>query len=95
MHEEVGVGIAKLVDEVAVQADVTKKAARAAIDALTAFILVETRAGNKVHVPGFGLFYRYDRGPKVGRNPRTGERMTIAPRSMVKFKPARHTFFAS
>lgn len=38
--------------------------------------------------PGFGTFTLKKRSGRVGRNPRTGEALTIAPSKTVGFKPA-------
>ncbi len=37
----------------------------------------------------FGTFTVREKSPRVGRNPRTGETMEIAPRCMVSFKPSK------
>ena len=42
--------------------------------------------GNKVSVAGFGVFKISERAAREGRNPRTGETVTIAARNAVTFK---------
>ena len=37
----------------------------------------------------FGTFTVKQKAPRMGRNPRTGDSMEIAPRSMVSFKPSK------
>ncbi len=37
----------------------------------------------------FGSFHVIKKRERVGRNPRTGETMAIAPRSMISFKPSK------
>lgn len=37
----------------------------------------------------FGTFNVRQKSPRIGRNPRTGETMEIAKRSMVTFKPSK------
>jgi integration host factor subunit alpha len=37
----------------------------------------------------FGTFTVKQKSPRMGRNPRTGDSMEIAPRSMVSFKPSK------
>lgn len=37
----------------------------------------------------FGTFTVKQKAPRMGRNPRTGDAMEIAPRSMVSFKPSK------
>ena len=42
-----------------------------------------------VKIVQFGTFTVRDKSQRVGRNPRTGETMDIAPRSMISFKPSK------
>ena len=52
--------------------------------------IVEALArGDRVELRGFGAFTVKHRAPRVGRNPRTGERVPIPPRRVVTFKPGR------
>ncbi len=46
-------------------------------------------AGDKVSVPGFGTFQVSERPAREGRNPATGEPITIAASRTVRFKPAK------
>jgi integration host factor subunit alpha len=43
----------------------------------------------QVKLVQFGSFHVRKKAPRVGRNPRTGETMEIAKRSMVTFKPSK------
>ena len=45
--------------------------------------------GEDVAVAGFGRFARIERPAREGRNPRTGERITIGPSAGVSFKAAK------
>lgn len=65
-------------------ADVT-----AAIDGLKSVLAEALKAGDKVAVPGFLTVERVERGERSGRNPSTGEAMTIAARSAVKITPGK------
>lgn len=44
-------------------------------------------SGKCVKLFGFGNFMLRDKNARPGRNPRTGEAMTIAPRRVVVFRP--------
>ena len=46
-------------------------------------------AGEEVKISGFGSFVPRDRGPRMGRNPKTGEEAPIAARRVVSFRPSR------
>ena len=51
--------------------------------------LKETLAqGEKIKVSGFGNFVVRDKKERVGRNPQTGEEITISARRVLTFKPS-------
>ncbi|MCP4896790.1 MAG: HU family DNA-binding protein [bacterium] len=52
-------------------------------------IAVALDAGQKVTIPGFGTFSTRRRGARVGRNPRTGEAITIPAKKYAVFKPGK------
>ncbi len=45
--------------------------------------------GERINLVGFGSFSVIDRAPRVGRNPKTGEQLTIPSRRRIKFCPGR------
>ena len=47
------------------------------------------RSGNKVELRGFGSFRVRQRPARVGRNPKTGARVEVAPKKIPYFKPSR------
>jgi integration host factor subunit alpha len=50
--------------------------------------LAETlERGEKIKISGFGNFVLKEKAARRGRNPQTGEKMEIAARRVVKFKP--------
>ncbi len=44
--------------------------------------------GTTVKIANFGSFYVRHKGPRMGRNPKTGEEAPISARRVVVFKPA-------
>ena len=44
--------------------------------------------GENVKISGFGTFVLRDKGERVGRNPKTGVEVPIAPRRVMVFKPS-------
>lgn len=73
----------ELRDALANATDLTKKDAGNAIGALfgtdrDGIIANELRQGRKVQITGFGTFEARDRKARKGRNPQTGEEITIA-----------------
>ena len=47
------------------------------------------KKGDKVSIAGFGVFEIADRPEREGRNPQTGQSITIAASKAVKFKPSK------
>jgi len=77
----------ELVSAVAKQADLSNQQAQAAVTAALEAITAAVAAGDKVTLPGFGTFERRERSARTGRNPQTGEEMTIAASKAPAFKP--------
>ena len=42
--------------------------------------------GEKIKIPGFGVFKVREKAARLGRNPKTGDRMQISARQVVTFK---------
>ena len=63
-----------------------KKEATAAVDAVFDAITKSLGRGEEVAVAGFGTFRVTKRAARMGVNPRTGERIQIAAKTMPKFK---------
>ncbi|MCG9890449.1 MAG: HU family DNA-binding protein [Thermosynechococcaceae cyanobacterium MS004] len=76
---------AELVDAIADKTGVTKKEADAVLSAVIETIVESVAAGNKVALVGFGSFEKRHRQAREGRNPKTGEAMTIAATSVPAF----------
>ena len=68
----------QLIEAVAAKAEIKKKDAEAAVNAVTAAIAEALKAGEKVQLVGFGTFEVRERAAREGRNPKTGEKITIA-----------------
>ncbi|MFR4121177.1 MAG: HU family DNA-binding protein [Clostridium sp.] len=78
----------ELIAAVAEKAEISKKDAEKAVKAFTDAVAEELAKGGKVQLVGFGNFEVSERH-KRGRNPRTGETMTIAASKTPKFKPGK------
>ena len=68
----------QLIEAVAAKADLKKKDAEAAVNAVIAAIEESLKEGDKVQLVGFGTFEVKERGARAGRNPKTGEAIEIA-----------------
>ncbi len=76
----------ELIAAVAEQAELSKKDAEKALKAFTDVIAAELVKGEKVQLVGFGTFEVSERAAREGRNPLTGEKITIAASKNPKFK---------
>jgi DNA-binding protein HU-beta len=75
-----------LINAIAAEAGLTKADAAKALNATTAAIANAVKAGDKVTLVGFGTFAPTERPARTGKNPRTGEALTIPAKKVVKFK---------
>lgn len=76
----------ELIAAVAERAELSKKDAEKAVKAFTDAVAEELVKGEKVQIVGFGTFEVAERPAREGRNPKTGEVMTIAASKTPKFK---------
>ena len=76
----------ELVAAMAEKAGLSKKDAEAALKAFTDTVEEELKKGEKIALVGFGTFEVSERAAREGRNPQTGETMTIAASKAPKFK---------
>ena len=75
-----------LINAIAAEAGLTTADAAKALIATTAAIANAVKAGDKVTLVGFGTFAPAERPARTGKNPRTGEALTIPAKKVVKFK---------
>ena len=71
---------------VAGEVGIAKQAAEAAVGTVFVAMAEALARGEDVSIAGFGRFARKDRPAREGRNPSTGERITIGPSASVSFK---------
>ena len=78
-----------LIEALAAEADLSKADAGRAIDALfgtSGVIAKALKSGGKVQITGFGTFQAKQRAARTGRNPKTGESISIAASVAPGFK---------
>jgi DNA-binding protein HU-beta len=80
---------ADLVSKIAGDGGITKAQAEKAVDGFVAAVTDALATGDKVTLVGFGTFSVGARTEREGRNPRTGEKITIPASKVVKFKPGK------
>ena len=76
----------ELVAAIAENAEISKKDAEKALKAFADVVASELKKGEKVLLVGFGTFEVSERAAREGRNPQTGETMTLAACKAPKFK---------
>ena len=76
----------ELVAAMAEQTQLSRKDAEAALKAFIDVVSEELKKGEKVQLVGFGTFEVSERAAREGRNPATGEAMTIKASKSPKFK---------
>lgn len=76
----------ELVAEVATKAEISKKDATAAVEAVLDAVTAALVNGDKVQLVGFGTFEVKDRAERQGLNPRTKEAITIPASKVPAFK---------
>ncbi len=83
----------ELIDKLAEVTNLSKADAGRAVDALfdvdKGIIVGALKAGAKVQITGFGTFETRRRGPRMGRNPRTGDRIQIPASVSPAFRPGK------
>jgi len=77
---------AELIDHVAANADLSKAAAGAAVEAVLSGVTGALSNGGSVSLVGFGTFSVAARAARTARNPRTGEAIQVAASKAPKFK---------
>ena len=67
----------------------SKKEATEMIDALVNLAYAETKKSGEFTVPGLGKLQKKNRAARMGRNPATGEQISIPAKTVVKFRLAK------
>ena len=79
----------QLIEKVAAKSELGKAEVEVAVDSVLALIAEALRANERVDLRGFGSFVVKDRKERQGRNPRTGETITIAAKRGASFRPGK------
>jgi len=66
----------------------SKKEAAEIVEAVFEVIKETLENGEKIKISGFGNFIVREKNARVGRNPQTGEEITISARRVLTFKPS-------
>jgi integration host factor subunit alpha len=66
----------------------SKKEAAEIVEVVFDTIKETLEAGEKIKISGFGNFVVRDKNSRIGRNPQTGQEITISARRVLTFKPS-------
>jgi integration host factor subunit beta len=80
---------AELVEDVARAAELTKKDAERLVEIVFESIIETLTQGEKIELRGFGSFRVRERGARRGRNPKTGDPVSIPAKRVPYFKPGK------
>jgi DNA-binding protein HU-beta len=80
---------AELITQVASDTGLTKADAQKAVTSLINSVVKALRKDGRLPLYGLGVFEVVKRPKRKGRNPRTGEPLTIKAHKAIKFKPAK------
>jgi DNA-binding protein HU-beta len=79
----------ELINAIAEQGNLSKADAGRSLDALIKTIETTLKAGESITLVGFGTFDVKARAERTGRNPQTGQEITIAATNVPSFKPGK------
>lgn len=80
---------ADLIEEVSRLAELTRKDSEIIVETIFDSVVRSLRAGDKIEIRGFGSFRTRQRKSRVGRNPKTGDRVEVPAKKIPFFKPSK------
>ena len=89
LHRACAMTKADLIEEVSRLAELTRKDSEVIVETIFDSIVNSLRAGDKIEIRGFGSFRTRQRKPRVGRNPKTGDRVDVPAKKIPFFKPSK------
>ena len=79
----------ELIQAIADEAELSKHDAAEFVNAFISVVTQELKDGNDVTLVGFGVFHVSERAERQGRNPKTGETLTIPAVKKPRFRPGK------
>ena len=80
---------ADLVEEVVRVTELPRKESEAVVETIFERIIGALKGGDRIEIRGFGSFRTRQRKPRVGRNPKTGDRVEVPAKKIPFFKPSK------
>jgi len=80
---------ADLVEKVTGLGDLTRRDGEVIVETIFGSVIGALQGGDKIEIRGFGSFRIRQRNPRIGRNPKTGERVEVPAKRVPYFKPSK------
>src|SRR3954447_5081150 len=80
---------ADLVEKVTRLGDLTRRDGEIIVETIFDSVIRALQGGDKIEIRGFGSFRIRQRNPRIGRNPKTGERVEVPAKRVPYFKPSK------
>jgi integration host factor subunit beta len=80
---------AELVNRVSKRTELNKRDAEVMVQTVLDSIIESLQGGDKVELRGFGSFRLRERASRIGRNPKTGEKVNVPSKRVPYFKPGK------
>jgi integration host factor subunit beta len=80
---------ANLVEEVLRLGYLTRRDGEVIVDTIFESVIGALKSGDKIEIRGFGSFRIRQRKPRLGRNPKTGEKVEVPAKRVPYFKPSK------
>src|SRR6266852_5496986 len=80
---------ADLIEEVSRVVEMTRKESEIIVETIFDSIVKTLRNGDKIEIRGFGSFRTRQRQARIGRNPKSGERVDVPAKRIPFFKPSK------
>jgi integration host factor subunit beta len=80
---------ADLIEKVSRLAELPRKNSEVIVETIFDSVVRALRTGDKIEIRGFGSFRTRQRKPRVGRNPKTGDRVEVPPKKIPFFNPSK------
>jgi integration host factor subunit beta len=80
---------ADLINKLSKNMNITKQEAENGVSIFFDTLKEAIKRGEEIELRGFGSFRIRKRGPRSGRNPRTGEPVKVSSKKVIYFKPSK------
>ena len=80
---------ADLIEEVLKVAELPRKESETIVETIFESIIEALQKGDKIEIRGFGSFRTRQRRGRIGRNPKTGEKVDVPAKKIPFFKPSK------